>query len=250
MNKSITRVFVLTKRNFKEIVRNPISLVFIIGLPLIMEILFYILFHSMTSQFQMRYLAPGIVVFSQAFLSLFMGQLIAIDKSTSFLTRLYVSKAKSHEFIISYALSLIPFVFIQAILFFLIGILFDISMFKIELISSIVLSLFTSFLFLGLGILFGTLCNERSVGGVASIIISAQSLLSGMWFPTEGLDGTMIRIMNYLPFKNATILIQNSLNGINDLYNDFIFPLLMVLIYTIVVFSFSIYLYRLKMKVK
>ena len=51
MNKSITRVFVLTKRNFKEIVRNPISLVFIIGLPLIMEILFYILFHSMTSQF-------------------------------------------------------------------------------------------------------------------------------------------------------------------------------------------------------
>ena len=88
MKRSLSRIVTLTKRNLKEIVRDPLSLIFMIALPLLMEILFYSLFHNATSQFEMKYLAPGIVVFSQAFLSLFAGQLIAIDRSTSFLTRL------------------------------------------------------------------------------------------------------------------------------------------------------------------
>ena len=140
MSKSISRILTLTKRNIKEIIRDPLSLVFIIGLPLVMEILFYFLFHNLTSQFEMKYLAPGIVVFSQAFLSLFIGLLISLDRSTSFLTRLFVSKTKSYEFIISYALSLIPLVLVQSILFFVIGGLLDPSIFKISMIQSILLS--------------------------------------------------------------------------------------------------------------
>lgn len=244
MSKSFSRILTLTKRNIKEIIRDPLSLVFIIGLPLVMEILFYFLFHNLTSQFEMKYLAPGIVVFSQAFLSLFIGLLISLDRSTSFLTRLFVSKTKSYEFIISYALSLIPLVLVQSILFFVIGGLLDPSIFKISMIYSILLSLFTSLLFLGLGILFGSLCNERSIGGVSSVIISAHSLLSGMWFPNEGLDNNMIKIMNILPFKNAVCLIQNSLNGINDLLRPFI----IVLLYSLIIFILAIIIYKKKMK--
>lgn len=244
MSKSISRILTLTKRNIKEIIRDPLSLVFIIGLPLVMEVLFYFLFHNLTSQFEMKYLAPGIVVFSQAFLSLFIGLLISLDRSTSFLTRLFVSKTKSYEFIISYALSLIPLVLVQSILFFVIGGLLDPSIFKISMIYSILLSLFTSLLFLGLGILFGSLCNERSIGGVSSVIISAHSLLSGMWFPNEGLDNNMIKIMNVLPFKNAVCLIQKSLNGINDLLRPFI----IVLLYSLIIFILAIIIYKKKMK--
>jgi ABC-2 type transport system permease protein len=134
----------------------------------------------------------------------------------------------------------------QSLLFFLIGILFDFSLFRIEIIYCLLLSIITSLLFLGLGILFGTLCNERSVGGVASIIISAQSLLSGMWFPLEGLSDGFIKIMEILPFKNATILLQNSLNG-----SDYILsPLLIVLLYSIGVFLLAIIVYKSKMKSK
>lgn len=250
MINSVSRIFTLTKRNLKEIIRDPLSLIFIIGLPLLMEVLFYLLFSDLTSQFEMKYLAPGIVVFSQAFLTLFIGLLISLDKSSSFLTRLYVSKAKSYEFILSYAFSLIPLVLIQSILFFVIGIMCDISILKIELIYCILLSIVTSLLFLGFGILFGSLCNERSVGGIASIIISAQSILSGMWFPIEGLNEGFIKVMNYLPFKNASILIQNTLNGFNDLYNDFIYPLVIVLLYSVVIFILSIVVFKNKMKVK
>ena len=76
MLNSLSRIITLTKRNLKEIIRDPLSLIFTIGLPLLMEILFYLIFSKLTSQFEMRYLAPGIVVFSQSFLSLFVGLLI------------------------------------------------------------------------------------------------------------------------------------------------------------------------------
>ena len=79
-----------------------------------MEVLFYLIFHKMTSQFEMKYLAPGIVVFSQSFLTLFVGILLATDRNTSFLTRLYVSKAKSYEFVLAYGLAIVPLVSVQS----------------------------------------------------------------------------------------------------------------------------------------
>ena len=250
MNKSLSRIFVLKKRNIKEILRDPLSLIFTLGLPLVMEILFYLIFHKLTPQFEMKYLAPGIVVFSQSFLALFVGLLLAVDRSSSFLTRLYVSKAKSYEFIFSYAIAIIPIVVIQSILFFLIGIIFDASILSINMLFAILLSLVTSLFFIGVGLLLGSICTEKSIGGVSSIIIAGQSVLSGMWFPTDGLDKGMITFMNILPFRNATCLIQNTLNGINDSFKDFILPLIIVVAYTIVVFVAAIIVFKNKMKSK
>lgn len=248
MKKSLSRIITLTKRDFKEILRDPLSLIFTLGMPLFMEILFYLIFHKLTPQFEMKYLAPGIVVFAQSFISLFVGLLIAIDRSTSFLTRLYVSNAKSHEFIFSYALSMIPIIFVQSILFFLVGGIIDSSIFGINMVFAILISVVTSFLFIALGIMLGSLCNEKAIGGISSIVIAGQSVLSGMWFPIEGLSEGMITFMNVLPFRNATILVQNTMNGINDAYNDFLIPLIIVIAYTIVSFVLAILAFKRKMK--
>ena len=250
MKKSLSRIYILTKRNIKEILRDPLSLIFTLAMPLFLEILFYFIFHNLTSQFEMKYLAPGIVVFAESFISLFVGLLIAVDRSSSFLTRLYVSKAKSYEFIFSYALSILPIVFVQSILFFLIGGIIDTSIFSLGMVFAVILSLVTSFFFIAIGILLGTVCNEKSIGGISSIIIAGQSVLSGMWFPIEGLNKGMITLMNILPFRNATMLIQNTMNGVNDIFNDFLLPLIIVLAYTIVAFLTAIILFRMKMKSK
>ena len=250
MKSSLSRILVLTKRNLKEILRDPLSLIFTLGMPLFMEILFYLIFHNLTSQFEMKYLAPGIVVFAESFLSLFVGLLIALDKSTSFLTRLYVSKTKSYEFIFSYALSMLPIVLIQSIIFFLVGGLFDSSIFGFEMVLAILLSLVTSLFFVAMGIFLGTICNEKSIGGISSIVIAGQSVLSGMWFPLDGLNKGIITFMNVLPFRNATILIQNTMIGINDVFKDFALPLIIILAYTVVTFIFAIISFRSKMKSK
>ena len=250
MNKSLSRVFTLTNRNLKEIIRDPLSLIFTLALPLFMEILFYLIFHDLTEQFQMKYLAPGIVVFSQAFLTLFTGLLLSTDKNTSFLTRLYVSKAKSYEFIFAYALSVLPITLVQSLLFFLVGVIFDTSLFGLGMMLAIILSVVTSLFFIGMGILFGSICNEKSIGGVSSIVIVGQSVLSGMWFPVDGLNEGMITFMNVLPFRNATMLIQNMIIGVNDSFNDFILPLLIVLGYTVLAFVVAILVFKNKMKEK
>ena len=171
-----------------------------------------------------------------------------MDRSTSFLTRLYVSNAKSYEFIFSYALSMIPIIFVQSLLFFLVGGIIDSSIFSINMIFAILISIVTSLLFIAIGILLGSLCNEKSIGGISSIVIAGQSVLSGMWFPIEGLSEGMIAFMNILPFRNATKLVQNTMNGINDVYKDFLIPLIIVLAYTIVSFVLAIVTFKRKMK--
>ena len=247
MRESARRIRTLAGRNIKEIVRDPTSIIFMIALPLVMEILFYFLFHDMTSQFAMKYLAPGIVVFSQAFLSLFAGILISTDRNSAFLTRLYVSKAKPYEFIFGYTLALLPLAIIQAILFFAVGGIIDSSLFCVRILYCILISPVTALFFIALGILFGATCNERSVGGVASVVVACQSMLSGMWFPVEGLNGFMLTLMKCLPFKNATDLMQNVLNGTGDASKDFALPLLIVLGYTAAAFVVAVAVFKNKM---
>ena len=247
MNK-FSRVLALTDRNIKEILRDPLSLIFTLGLPLVMEILFYIIFHDLTSQFEMKYLSPGIVVFSQSFLTLFTALLIATDKNTLFLTRLYVSGAKSYEFILSYALSVLPVALLQSVLFFVTGGIFDTSIFSINMIFSILVSMVTSLFFIAFGILFGSLFSEKSVGGISSVLIAGQSVLSGMWFPLDGLSSGVLTFMKVLPFKNATMVVQNTLLGINSFYPDFLLPLLIVSGYTIVAFFVAVTVFKNKMK--
>jgi len=248
MNNSLKRIFILAKRNIKEIIRDPLSLIFTLAMPLVMELLFYAIFHKLTSQFEMKYLAPGIVVFSQSFLTLFTGTLISTDRNTSFLTRLYVSKAKSYEFITAYLISVLPIALVQSVLFFIVGGIFDPSLFGLGMIFAILLSLVTSLFFIAMGILFGSCFSEKSIGGVASIVIAGQSVLSGMWFPVEGLGNTILTIMKILPFKNATMVIQNAVIGYENSFVDIILPLLIIIAYTALVFVFAVLVFRKKMK--
>ena len=250
MRDSIRRIRLLAGRNVKEIRRDPLSLIFMMAMPLLMEVLFYYLFHEATSQFEMKWLAPGIVVFSQAFLSLFSGLLIAIDRGSSFLTRLYVSPARSFEFIFGYAVALLPFALLQSVLFFAVGGVIDGSLWSVRMIYAVLVSLIPAVFFIGAGILLGSVCSERAVGGVASIIIAGQSMLSGMWFPMESLSGGMITVMNVLPFRSATLLVQNTLNGGADGFEDFVKPLLIVLAYTAVMLIAAVLVYKQKMREK
>lgn len=249
MRDSMRRIWTLTKRNVKEIVRDPISLIFMMAMPLLMEVLFYFLFHNMTAQFEMRYLTPGIVVFAQAFLSLFIGLLIATDRGTSFLTRLYVSKTKPYEFIFSYALAVLPITLAQSVLFFVVGGIFDPALFGWGMVGGVAMSLFTSLLFIALGILFGSVCNEKSVGGIASIVISGQSVLSGMWFPVDGLGGAMMTLMEILPFRNAALAVQNVLNGVGG-FDALGLPVLVVIAYMVATFWVSVLVFKAKMQEK
>ena len=139
---------------------------------------------------------------------------------------------------------------LQTVLFFLVGGIIDSSIFGLGMLWCILLSIVSALFFISLGILIGSLCGEKSIGGVASIVIVCQSVLSGMWFPIDGLDGGMVTFMRCLPFKRATDLMQNALNGIGDAFSDFWLPLIIVCAYAVVALVLAILAFRSKMKAK
>ena len=248
MKDALKRISALTKRNLKEILRNPISLIFLIGLPLVMLILFYYIFHNLTAQFEMRYLAPGIIAFSQAFLTLFVRLLMSLDRASAFLIRLYVTPAGSYEFIAGYVLAMLPISLVQSALFFVTAGIIEPSFFSVNMIWGVLCSLVTALLFIGFGILFGSVCNEKAIGGIASIVISGQSVLSGMWFPLEGINKNVITVMNVLPFRPAAQCRQYIVSGTDAVFDDIIKPLFIVLAYTVVITTAGILVYNAKMK--
>ena len=249
MKAKFSRILTLSGRNVKEMIRDPLGLTFNFVLPEAMLILFYLAFHSLTAQFEMKYLCPSIVVFAQAFLTLFVGLLISVDTEGSYITRLYIAGGKADEFIAGYAFSTLPIAVLQAVIIFATGIIIEPSFATVYVLAGLVLSVFTALLFISFGLLFGSLFSAKSIGGVCSIVIAGQSVLSGMWFPLEDLPAGFITFLHCLPFKNATSLMIGAANGLN-FERGFIVPFLIVFAYTIAIFVFAVIAFSRRIKSK
>ncbi|WP_199794822.1 NUDIX hydrolase [Paenibacillus faecalis] len=79
-------------RNRKEIFRDPLSIILGIALPLLLLVVFTTIEkNAPLDTFKVENLTPGLIVFSFAFLMMFSALLIAKDKQSAFLTRLFAS---------------------------------------------------------------------------------------------------------------------------------------------------------------
>ena len=71
--KAPSRTLLFAGRTAKEILRDPLSFVFCLGLPVLMLAAMYLIFgKSAPDQFALGRLTPGIAVFSNAFAMLYM----------------------------------------------------------------------------------------------------------------------------------------------------------------------------------
>ncbi|MBQ6043345.1 MAG: ABC transporter permease [Clostridia bacterium] len=244
--RSLKRVYAFAVRNIKETIREPLTLIFMFAFPLFMVALFYSLFHSAAPQFTMAKLAPGMMVFGQAFITLFLGILIATDRASSFVIRLYTTELKPMEFLAGYELSMVPVALLQAVLIMAEAMIIDPSFASWNVLPAIIIGLIPAKLFLSFGVLFGSFCTEKTVGGVSSIVITAQSMLSGMWYPPEGLSGAFVTLMDVLPFKNATLAVSSVATGDVSVENTLI-PALIVLGYAVAIWIAAVFIYRRKM---
>jgi ABC-2 type transport system permease protein len=242
--KPLMRIRALTVRNIKEILRDPLSLIFLYATPILMLVLFYYLFSSQTDQFGLGFLAPSMCAFANAFLALFLGLLISLDRSSSFIIRLYTTETRGHEFMISYAAAMLPIGVSQSAVILLISGAVDASLFSARMLAGIAASLAVSFLYVSFGLLIGSLLGAKSVGGVASIVVMGQSILSGMWFPPEGLSSGFLKVMNALPFRSASELMRISLAGGESAVK----PLITLLCWAIPLSVLAVVVYGRKMK--
>ena len=237
------RMLNFAKRNFKELVRDPISLIFEILLPIFLLFIFQ-QFNIPSESYKIENFTPGIVVFGFSFITLFTASLVSKDRTSSFLTRLGASPMKSSDYILGYIISLLPIIIVQDILFFAVAIMLGLT-FSINMILAVFISLIVSILFIALGILIGSLVSERATGGIGSIVVQLVCFTSGMYFPKELVGKGFAFICEILPFEGCLNIIKGVLLG--DLSLITIFNIIVFSIYTIVVLVVSIIVFKKKM---
>ena len=237
------RMLNFAKRNFKELIRDPLSLIFEIALPLFLLFIFQ-QFDLPADNYKLEYFTPGIIVFGFSFISLFTATLIAKDRTSSFLIRLGTSPMKSSDFILGYILSLIPIILIQDILFFAVAIILGLN-FTISIFFTILISMIVSILFISLGILIGSLVSEKGTGGLGSVIVQLVCFTSGMYFPKDKIGDVFSFICRILPVESCYNIIIGVLN--NNLSLISLENIIVFLIYTIGILILSIIVFKKRM---
>ena len=237
------RIFNFAKRNFNELIRDPLSLVFEIILPIFLLIIFQ-QFNIPSESFKLNNFTPGIIIFGFSFITLFTATLIAKDRESSLLIRLGVSPMKPYEFILGYIFSILPIVIIQSILFFIVAILLGLE-FTINIILAIIISIFVSILFIALGILIGSLVSEKATGGLGSIVVQLVCFTSGMYFSKELVGKAFSVICDILPFESSLEIIKAFLNNNYNLIG--LRNIIVFLIYTLITVIISVVIFKSKM---
>ena len=241
-------------RNIKELLRDPLSYIFCLGFPIIMVTIMTIVNNSIPKEagieiFKLKFLSPAIIIFGYAFVMLFTSILISKDRTSTFLTRLYASPMKSIDFILGYTIPFLIIAVCQSIITFIysgfIGI-FTGYTFKISNVLVCILVMIPSaIMFIGLGILFGTLFNEKAAPGIGSLIITLTCMMGGVFMDVDSLSGGLKSICYKLPFYNGVKVARMAVNGNNS---EILKSLIIVLIYSIVIYILSVVLFKKKMK--
>ena len=237
------RTLNFAKRNFKEIIRDPLSIIFAVLLPLFLLFIFQ-QFDIPNESYKLENFTPGIIVFGFSFITLFTAMLVSKDRTTSLLVRLGISPMKSTDYILGYMLSILPIIIIQEILFFKLAIILGLS-FSINIIYAILISIIVSILFIAIGIIIGSLVSEKASSGISSIIVQLVCFTSGMYFPRESLGTVFAKICDYLPFESCLTIIRGVMN--NDLGMILLRNILVFSIYTIVFMISSVIIFNKKM---
>lgn len=237
------KTIIFAKRNFKELIRDPLSLIFAIGLPLFLLFIFQ-QFKIPSSIYKIENFTPGIIVFSYSFISLFTALLVSKDRSTSFLMRLFSSPLTIFNYIGGYSLAIIPMAIIQSTLFLLVASLYGLTL-SINTLLVVLVMIPVSFLFVGLGILIGCGFSDKTASGVSSIIIQLVAFTSGMWFDVTMVGKVFQTICNILPFRYAVDLARLAINANLSSAGK---PILIICLYLIIIYSLSLLVFKKQMQ--
>lgn len=236
---------IFASRNTKEILRDPLNLSFGIGFPVVLILLLSAIQGNIpVSLFEIDKLTPGIAVFGLSFVSLFSGMLIAKDRTESFMMRLLTSPMRASDFILGYTLPLIPLAIAQSAICFIVAFALGLKV-SANLLVALLVLLPAAVLFIGIGLLCGTIFNDKQVGGICgAILTNVSAWLSGTWFDLNLVGGAFKTIAYLLPFAHAVDAAKAAVAG--DYAN--IFPhLWWVIGYAAVITLIAVFVFKLKM---
>ena len=230
------RMLTFSKRCLKEILRDPLTLGFGLGFPLVLLLLLSALQANIpVDLFKIDTLTPGITVFGLSFITLFSATLIAKDRESALLQRLYTTPLTGFDFIMGYMLPILPVAIAQTVVCYLFAIPLGLSV-SINILYAVVGIIPISIFNISLGLLFGSILSVKQVGGICGALLTNLSAwLSGVWFDLKLVGGFFERIADLLPFVHAVEMEKALLCGDFALALSHLLPIILYSAATMVV---------------
>lgn len=208
------RMITLANRNTKEILRDPLTLFFGLGFPIVLILLLSAIQANIPAKlFEIQRLIPGITVFGLAFMTLFSATIIAKDRGSSLLQRLYTTPLTPLDFILGYTLPILPISVAQCIICYIVAIILGLNI-TVNILYAVAFIIPVSILYIALGLLCGSVLTDKQVGGICGALLTNLSAwLSGVWFDLELVGGAFKKIAYVLPFVHAVEMERSVLAG-------------------------------------
>ena len=208
------KMLTLAVRNTKEILRDPLNLAFGLGFPVTLLLLLSAIQGRIpVSLFELQHLTPGITVFGLSFMTLFSATLIAKDRGSALLQRLYATPLTSLDFILGYTVPMIPISLAQCVVCYGAAILLGMKLTS-GILYAILCVFPVSLLYISLGLLCGSILNDKQVGGICGALLTNLSAwLSGIWFDLALMGGVFQKMAYVLPFVHAVEMERAALSG-------------------------------------
>ena len=220
------RMLTFAKRCSKEILRDPINLGFGIGFPLVLLFLLSTIQKNIpVSMFEIDTLTPGITVFGLSFMTLFSATLVAKDRESALLQRLYTTPLTGLDFILGYMLPLLPIALGQTVICYLAAIPLGLTV-SVNIVYAVVGMIPMAVFNISLGLLCGSVLGVKQVGGICGALLTNLSAwLSGVWFDLKLVGGFFEKIANALPFVHAVEMEKALFRGDFELAGEHILPI-------------------------
>lgn len=208
------RMLTFANRNTKEILRDPLNLAFGLGFPLVLIMLLSAIQANIPAKlFEIQHLTPGITVFGLSFMTLFSATIISKDRGSSLLQRLYTTPLTPVDFILGYTLPIVPISVAQCVICYIAAVILGLEV-TINVVYAIAFIIPVSILYIALGLLCGSVLNDKQVGGICGALLTNLSAwLSGTWFDLELVGGAFQKIAYALPFVHAVEMERAILAG-------------------------------------
>ena len=240
------RMLPFARRCAKEILRDPLNLAFGLGFPLVLLLLLSALQANIPVElFEIDTLTPGITVFGLSFMSLFSATLIAKDRESAFLQRLYTTPLTGLDFILGYMLPILPIALGQAAACYLFAIPLGLTV-SVNIVYAILGVLPMAIFNISLGLLCGSVFGVKQVGGICGALLTNLSAwLSGVWFDLKLVGGFFEKAANALPFFHAAEAGKALFGGNCRLAGTHLLP---VILYSILITAAAVVCFLRQMK--
>ena len=240
------RMLSYSLRTAKEILRDPLNLGFGLGFPLVLLFLLSAIQANIpVSLFAPEMLTPGLTVFGLAFMTLFSAALIAKDRSSSLLQRLYTTPLRPADYILGYMLPVLPISAAQCVLCYLAAACLGLKL-TVNVLWAVLLLIPAEIFFIALGLLCGSVLTDKQVCGICgALLTNLTAWLSGVWFDLNLVGGAFKSIAYALPFVHAVEMERAVLMGN---FGDILPHLLWVLAYGAVTLVAAVLLFLRQMR--